>query len=96
MSGTTRSQDFMRRGRCVTDREAQFVNFAPDQDAPEAARYVADRFCKTCPVRVECLQWALARNETGVWGGTDDKDREAIHIRRREAATRNTRQAVSA
>ncbi len=32
--------------------------------------------CKGCPVRTECLQFALDNNETfGIWGGTSAKER---------------------
>jgi WhiB family redox-sensing transcriptional regulator len=32
-----------------------------------------------CPVRLECLQWALEHKEKfGVWGGTTEKERRQI------------------
>lgn len=35
--------------------------------------------CNTCPVKNECLQWALDNNETfGVWGGTTASERRRI------------------
>jgi len=37
------------------------------------------RICKTCEVRAECLQFALATNqESGVWGGTSEEERRAL------------------
>lgn len=27
-------------------------------------------YCDRCPVRTECLDWALAHDEQGIWGGT--------------------------
>lgn len=37
------------------------------------------RICKTCEVRAECLQYALATNqESGVWGGTSEDERRAL------------------
>lgn len=38
--------------------------------------------CKTCPVRIECLQWALDHDELGVWGGTTDDDRHRLRAAR--------------
>jgi WhiB family redox-sensing transcriptional regulator len=36
--------------------------------------------CNGCPVRVECLQAALADPRTaGIWGGTTETDRAAMH-----------------
>jgi WhiB family redox-sensing transcriptional regulator len=37
-----------------------------------------------CPVRADCLAWALANDEWGIWGGTTDEDRQ--EMRRRGAA----------
>jgi WhiB family redox-sensing transcriptional regulator len=39
----------------------------------------AARACLPCPVQDECLLWALQKPEKfGVWGGTSERDREAI------------------
>jgi WhiB family transcriptional regulator, redox-sensing transcriptional regulator len=40
--------------------------------------------CAACPVRVPCLEWALAsRQEAGVWGGTSEDERQALQRTRR-------------
>lgn len=37
------------------------------------------RLCGTCPVRGECLDFALADDSlTGLWGGTTDTERQQI------------------
>jgi WhiB family redox-sensing transcriptional regulator len=39
----------------------------------------ARAFCRTCPVRMECLAHALdQRIEFGVWGGTTERERRAL------------------
>lgn len=39
----------------------------------------AKAICGECPVRQECLEFALATNqESGVWGGTTDEDRRRL------------------
>lgn len=39
----------------------------------------AKRVCQACPVREECLRWALARQEpSGVWGGLTERERRKI------------------
>ncbi|MEU8890440.1 WhiB family transcriptional regulator [Streptomyces sp. NPDC048442] len=44
----------------------------------------AKKVCARCPVRAQCLDWALeTRQRTGVWGGTDEKERAKM-LRRRE------------
>lgn len=51
---------------------------------------VARRVCAECPVRAECLEYALLhRIDYGVWGGASERERRRILRRRRlEAATR--------
>lgn len=39
----------------------------------------AKRICRGCPVRAQCLQWALERPEgSGVWGGLNSRERRAV------------------
>ena len=46
----------------------------------------AQRVCATCPVKVRCLEYALAaRIEHGVWGGTSSRQRSRINRDRRTA-----------
>ena len=35
----------------------------------------ARQFCDNCPVKAECLDYALEHFEWGVWGGTSEKQR---------------------
>jgi WhiB family redox-sensing transcriptional regulator len=41
---------------------------------------VAKEVCSTCQISVQCLQWALANNEFGIWGGTTHEER--LQLRR--------------
>lgn len=46
----------------------------------------AKAVCRPCPVRDQCLQWALeTRTDYGVWGGMTEDERRAIHRRRADA-----------
>jgi WhiB family redox-sensing transcriptional regulator len=58
--------------RCRTaDAEGLFVTGARQREAR--------RFCRSCPVRTECLAHALDhRIEFGVWGGTTERERRAL------------------
>jgi WhiB family redox-sensing transcriptional regulator len=47
----------------------------------------AKRVCRACEVRNECLDFALeSRQEYGIWGGTDEKERGRIRRKSRVAA----------
>lgn len=39
----------------------------------------AKAMCAACPVRVACLEYAMANDERfGVWGGTSERQRRAM------------------
>ncbi|WP_081241177.1 WhiB family transcriptional regulator [Streptomyces viridosporus] len=49
----------------------------------------AKAVCRRCPVREQCLQWALDTGQSiGVWGGTSETERRAL--KRRIAARRSS------
>ncbi len=51
-----------------------------DEEAEEAKA-----ICATCPVREECLEYALlTRQDDGVWGGLTEAERRRIRRRRRQ------------
>jgi WhiB family transcriptional regulator, redox-sensing transcriptional regulator len=50
-------------------------------ESGEAAKAV----CAGCPVRQPCLDFAVATNQPGVWGGTSDRERRQMR-RGRSAA----------
>lgn len=55
----------------TTDAEDLFVTGAAQREARQ--------FCRTCPVRTECLAHALdQRVEFGVWGGMTERERRAL------------------
>ncbi|MGV9881362.1 WhiB family transcriptional regulator [Streptomyces sp. NPDC003006] len=42
----------------------------------------AKQICARCPVRGECLAWALSTGQaSGVWGGTCEEERAALNRR---------------
>jgi WhiB family redox-sensing transcriptional regulator len=69
----------------------------PDAWFPERGDYalatLAKRICAACPVRAQCLGYALSgadtwrRISTGIWAGTTPKERAALRSQRpRKAA----------
>ncbi|MFI1928504.1 MULTISPECIES: WhiB family transcriptional regulator [unclassified Streptomyces] len=46
----------------------------------------AKAVCRHCPVREQCLEWAMETDQTlGVWGGTSENERRALKRRIRAA-----------
>jgi WhiB family transcriptional regulator, redox-sensing transcriptional regulator len=47
----------------------------------------AKRICQNCPVRAECLEYALAHDERfGIWGGMSERERRRQKKTRRAEA----------
>lgn len=46
----------------------------------------AKRICFTCPIRLECDQWATDHGEPGIWGGLTREQRTERRARQRRAA----------
>lgn len=56
----------------------------------------ATAVCAVCPVREECLEYAIAtRQPDGVWGGLTGDERRRL-LRRRQKAARKQRAAHAA
>lgn len=78
-------------GRC---RDLDTDLFYPPLDSETAhqrrARETAAKaVCEGCPVRVECLAWAIASDEQlGVWGGLNERERQLLAGPRRDTAAR--------
>lgn len=79
-------RDWLQRALC---REQDPELFFPVGNRGPALLQIeeAKAVCRRCPVRAECLLWALETNqETGVWGGVSEDELRAI--RRRAARAR--------
>ena len=51
----------------------------------EAAKAV----CTRCPVRLDCLEWAISTmQDSGVWGGLSEEERRALRRSRRRGMLR--------
>ncbi len=72
--------EWMFRGRC---RDVNPGGFFPSNGLGVE---LAQRVCAECPVKTECLDYALLhRIEHGVWGGESERERRRIlHLRRRD------------
>jgi WhiB family transcriptional regulator, redox-sensing transcriptional regulator len=43
----------------------------------------AREICAACPVRADCLKYATAADEFGIWGGLDQEERRSLSRRQR-------------
>ena len=78
------SRDMTWRAKAAC-RDLDTDLFFPDSEADAGP---ALEVCAVCPVRAECLEWALAtRQHDGIWGGATETARKRIR-RRRAAASR--------
>ena len=78
----------------ITD-ERPWVVFAACRDADPDLFFPAGReeelralaVCASCPVRSECLDYALEAGERfGIWGGLTEKKRRKLSLRMRRSA----------
>ncbi|MFM7271281.1 MAG: WhiB family transcriptional regulator [Actinomycetes bacterium] len=78
---TETTQPWMADGLCRDYHPSLF--FPSDGVGVDRAR----RLCAECPVKAECLEYALTyRIEHGVWGGASERERRRILRDRRIAA----------
>jgi WhiB family redox-sensing transcriptional regulator len=54
------------------------VFFPLDQEGDIRAKQI----CTFCPVKSPCLETALMNEERGIWGGTNEHDRDTIRVQR--------------
>jgi WhiB family transcriptional regulator, redox-sensing transcriptional regulator len=61
------------------------IFFAPDGEHEGINRtrreQRAKNVCWECPVSGNCLNWALERNEMGIWGGMTEGERKSVKRR---------------
>ena len=66
---------WMDQGACNGVSE---IDFTPDVEDPRTLEYVRSAWCNSCPVRIECLAYALLYRASGYWGGTDTTERRLL------------------
>ncbi len=72
--------------------EANCLGVDPDLFFPErgASTREAKEVCRGCPVRLDCLEYALVNGEKfGIWGGLSERERRRLR-RQRAQASRQT------
>jgi len=69
-------QNWRARARCkdLNADESDALFFLTTGKSAKAAR----EFCNGCEVQSQCIDYAVYYNESGVWGGTTDEERNRI------------------
>lgn len=57
-------------------------DFTPAHEDPSRLEYARGMWCNPCPVRAECLAYALLYRMSGYWGGTDSATRKLLSYKR--------------
>ena len=77
--------DWLEQARCNPQNIPAGVKPSCFTNAEKVAIPAALSVCESCPVREQCLEWALKKPELGgLWGGLTGEEREQVK-RRREA-----------
>jgi len=82
---------FVGNGERRWQEEANCLGVDPDLFFPErgASTREAKAVCRSCEVRVDCLEYALAHGEKfGIWGGLSERERR--RVRRQRALDRRS------
>jgi WhiB family redox-sensing transcriptional regulator len=75
------AKDWRHRAACLDEDPELFFPVGTSGPALEQLAE-AKMVCGWCPVREECLAWALASGqEAGVWGGLSEDERRALKRR---------------
>ncbi|MFJ8049790.1 WhiB family transcriptional regulator [Streptomyces luteogriseus] len=53
-------------------------DFIPDTETDAEAAIAEERWCRSCPVRTQCLSWAMLHSAEGYWGGTTTYQRNQL------------------
>jgi WhiB family transcriptional regulator, redox-sensing transcriptional regulator len=74
--------DWVQKALCKDEDPELFFPVGATGPAASQIR-AAKAVCIRCPVRLECLEWALATaQDAGVWGGLCEDERKALRITR--------------
>lgn len=79
--------EWMLEGNCSGSNSTSI--FFPESTDPRVIavnKERAARICSGCPVREECLRFAVANRERGFWAGSDEHERSLIALLRPDFA----------
>ena len=69
-----------------TDQQINCADVDPESFFPDSElkqnNIMVLKICNACDARTDCLEYALGWNVTGIWGGTNTRERQAIRTRK--------------
>ena len=79
----TNSWEYGWQWRAACRGEDSALFFAPNHPEPKEERAKREReakaICAVCPVRIECLEYAVRiREPHGIWGGLNELERRRL------------------
>ena len=73
--------EWREKGKCwgkTTSPSSDYWYAEDDDDDKQRKNKIAKSYCEACPVKKECLQFALDnKEEYGIWGGMTTRERKA-------------------
>lgn len=95
LSDDNNSLDWQRDGTCASPDFIEYRDYF-FSEVPEEIED-AKEVCSHCPVRSQCLAWALNNKEIwGVWGGKDENEiRDALSISEEGQEVRRTKEGIA-
>jgi WhiB family transcriptional regulator, redox-sensing transcriptional regulator len=81
-NNTTAEKAWRRWAACLDTPTEEFFPHGITGPALEQEQR-AKAICAGCEVAVRCLEAALAANELGVWGGTNEDERRQLRRKKR-------------
>lgn len=86
-----KSLEWQRQGSCAQPENREALDWFFSKNFNE--KYEAKNLCFSCPVRQDCLQWALEHRQIwGIWGGKDEIElRRALSVSYNGEETRRRR-----
>ena len=91
------AQDDWRRNAACTSHHPELF-FPIGNSGPALAQLERAReICRSCPVRLACLEWAIVVGaDDGIWGGLSEQERQSLRRRQRSGRpTAKDRSAVT-
>lgn len=68
---------WISQARCQEEDTELFFILRGDPNQKQK-RIAAYAICQYCPVKLECLDYAIINHEVGIWGGTTDAERRFL------------------